>query len=202
MNFLFMGCSSLKTIDLTQLDIHNAQEIGGMFWGCSELTTIYAEADWGESTALTLSDYMFSECPKLTRGSGTTYDANHTDVTYAHVDGGTSNPGYFSSTLVPYFTVRFEDHDGTLLKEMQVAQGGNAVPPAEPTRDGYTFVGWDEDYTNVQSNLTVTARYKKNEQGLETVQSDDIPCTKLLRDGQLYLIYKGIMYNVQGRRIN
>ena len=101
------------------------------------------------------------KCPKLTGGSGTTYDENFVDATYARVDGGTSNPGYFSSTFVPYFTVRFEDHDGTLLKEMQVAKGGNAVPPANPTRDGYKFTGWDTDYTNVQSDLTVTAKYKK-----------------------------------------
>ena len=28
---------------------------------------------------------------------GTTYDANHTDKTYARIDGGVSNPGYFTA---------------------------------------------------------------------------------------------------------
>jgi hypothetical protein len=29
-------------------------------------------------------------------GQGTSYNASHTDAEYAHLDGGTSNPGYFS----------------------------------------------------------------------------------------------------------
>ena len=36
---------------------------------------------------------------------------------------------------------------------------------------------------------------------LENVQNDDTPCTKVLRNGQLYLLYNGIMYDVQGRKI-
>lgn len=37
--------------------------------------------------------------------------------------------------------------------------------------------------------------------GIEEVQRDDVPCTKVLRDGQIYLMYKGTMYNVQGQRV-
>ena len=33
----------------------------------------------------------------LKGSSGTTYDENHVDATYAHIDGGTSNPGYLST---------------------------------------------------------------------------------------------------------
>ena len=29
-------------------------------------------------------------------GQGTTYDPSHIDKTYAHIDGGPSNPGYFT----------------------------------------------------------------------------------------------------------
>ena len=29
-------------------------------------------------------------------GQGTTYNASHVDKTYAHIDGGPSNPGYFT----------------------------------------------------------------------------------------------------------
>ena len=34
---------------------------------------------------------------------------------------------------------------------------------------------------------------------VENVQSDNVQCTKVLRNGQLYLMYKGTMYNVQGQ---
>lgn len=39
---------------------------------------------------------MFSGCTKLIGGAGTKYDSSHTDKAYAHVDGGTGNPGYLT----------------------------------------------------------------------------------------------------------
>ena len=30
---------------------------------------------------------------------GTTYDASHVDKAYAHIDGGPSNPGYFTAVV-------------------------------------------------------------------------------------------------------
>jgi hypothetical protein len=39
---------------------------------------------------------MFNYSTRLVGGQGTTYDANHVDAAYAHIDGGTSNPGYFT----------------------------------------------------------------------------------------------------------
>ena len=61
-----------------------------------------------------------------------------------------------------YFTVTFQDWDGTVLKTEQVEQGKSATAPADPTRDGYTFKGWDKDFSNVQSDLIVTALYEQN----------------------------------------
>lgn len=63
-------------------------------------------------------------------------------------------------------TVTFKDWDGTVLKTQSVAKGRDATPPADPTRDGYTFAGWDGSYTNVQSNTTVTATYNGNNIGV------------------------------------
>ena len=44
----------------------------------------------------------------------------------------------------------------------------------------------------------------ENTQGVETVTGERLPVTgeKILRDGQLYLMYKGAMYNVQGMKVN
>ncbi len=39
------------------------------------------------------------------------------------------------------------------------------------------------------------------EEGIENVQRDDVQCTKVLRDGQLYIMYNGTMYNVQGQMV-
>ncbi len=63
-----------------------------------------------------------------------------------------------------YYTVIFQDWDGTTLKTEQVEQGKSATAPADPVREGYTFTGWDKDFSNVQSDLTVTAQYEQNDQ--------------------------------------
>ncbi len=57
------------------------------------------------------------------------------------------------------FTVTFKDWDGTVIKTEEVALGGAATPPADPTRTGYDFIGWEGDYTNVHYDVTVTAVY-------------------------------------------
>ena len=61
------------------------------------------------------------------------------------------------------FTVTFKDYNGAVLKTETVNKGANATPPADPARDGYTFVGWSGSYTNVTKDVTVTAQYQENE---------------------------------------
>ena len=67
-----------------------------MFSNCTNLQTIYVGSGWS-TTAVTESTNMFYNCTSLVGGQGTTYDANHIDKTYAHIDGGPSNPGYFTA---------------------------------------------------------------------------------------------------------
>ena len=60
------------------------------------------------------------------------------------------------------YTVTFKDWDGAVLKTQQVEYGSSATAPADPTREGYTFIGWDVDFSNVTSDLIVTALYQQN----------------------------------------
>jgi|GEM_PF-2422317 len=70
------------------------------------------------------------------------------------------------------FTVIFKDWDGTVLKSEEVEPGTAATAPADPTREGYTFVGWDAEFTNVTSYLTITAIYSKPLTGRFSVSAD------------------------------
>ena len=46
------------------------------------------------------------------------------------------------------------------MKEATVTEGKNAIPPFSPKRKGYTFIGWDKTFNNVNSNFEVTAQYE------------------------------------------
>ena len=61
------------------------------------------------------------------------------------------------------YTVTFVDYNDEVLKTEEVAAGESATAPTEPTREGYDFAGWDTDFSNVTSNLTVKATYTEKE---------------------------------------
>lgn len=58
---------------------------------------------------------------------------------------------------MPYFVI-FKDSDGTYLKSEVVRAGESATPP---TINNDAFIGWSGDYTNINSNITLIAQYKK-----------------------------------------
>ncbi|MBR3002636.1 MAG: hypothetical protein IKF38_03615, partial [Clostridia bacterium] len=70
-------------------------DMGDMFFLCSDLQTIYASDNFS-TEKVSNGVRIFSSNTKLVGGSGTTYNASYIDKTYAHIDGGTSNPGYFT----------------------------------------------------------------------------------------------------------
>lgn len=70
-----------------------------------------------------------------------------------------SNLVYTVEYSIPTYTVTFVDYDGTVLKTQTVEEGNSATAPTDPVRSGYTFIGWDKSFSNITSNLTVTAQY-------------------------------------------
>ena len=99
-NDMFAGCSGLTSLDLGNFNTAKVQKMMNMFLGCTELKIIKVSSGW-TTNAVTTSTTMFYHCNKLVGGQGTTYDANHVDKAYAHIDGGTSNPGYLTDSSVP-----------------------------------------------------------------------------------------------------
>lgn len=58
--------------------------------------------------------------------------------------------------------VIFTDGLGNELSREEVPHGTSATEPEHPKRVGYTFDGWNADFTNVTSPLTVDAIWKPN----------------------------------------
>ncbi|MBQ5311102.1 MAG: BspA family leucine-rich repeat surface protein [Oscillospiraceae bacterium] len=102
---MFGKCSSLTSLDLSSFDTGSVADMRSMFDGCSSLGTVIVSSKW--STArVSRSDYMFGGCTSLKGGAGTYYDPlNMNNASYAHIDGGLRDPGYFTSDTVAKPTV-------------------------------------------------------------------------------------------------
>jgi len=87
--------SNLKTIDVSNFDTSNVTNMYCMFYNCQKLETIYGPEKF-VTDKVTSSDYMFSSDSKLVGGAGTKQTASKHNHEYAHMDGGETNPGYFT----------------------------------------------------------------------------------------------------------
>lgn len=97
--------------------------------------------------------------------------------------------------------VTWKDWDSTTLKEEYVNDGESATPPAEPSRDGYIFTGWDKSFENVTSDLIIKALYKTEGEDLEDVISEGQCTNKILHDGQVYILRGEKIYTLQGQEV-
>ena len=106
---MFNNCRQLTSLDLSSFNSAKVTNMSAMFYGCSNLSTIYVSDEWS-TNAVTTSANMFMNCTSLKGGNGTTYvSSNPTDMTYAHVDVE-GNPGYFTAT----FQVGDVNKDGSI----------------------------------------------------------------------------------------
>ena len=87
--------SQATTLDVSHFDTSNVINMEVMFAYMTNLKTIYASSKF-VTTSVTSSTSMFEKSTNLVGGAGTKYNKSYLDKTYARIDGGTSNPGYFT----------------------------------------------------------------------------------------------------------
>ena len=93
---MFKDCRALTVLDLSSFDTRDVRYIDHMFENCEKLKRIYVGTNWSTAGLEPSVSTVFEGCLSLVGGAGTTYDPDHIDASYAHVDGGTSYPGYLT----------------------------------------------------------------------------------------------------------
>ena len=149
MDRMFYDCESLTTLDLSSFNTSNVTNMDRMFYDCINLRTIYVGDDWTTNTVMT-SSQMFEYCTSLVGGQGTTFDANHIDKAYAHIDGGNSNPGYFTNAIPRHAYACYTPENTTLTFYCDRLQSGRPGTTYD-LNTGINTPGWckEEIYKNV-----------------------------------------------------
>ncbi len=172
---------------VTDLVIPEGEQYIGQYAldGCSDLTSVVIP-----SSMLNINNNAFRKCtnisrfivyattpPNNARYSGLKNSSCKLYVPAESVDTYTSTVWWedFMSirAIGSMLQVKFIDWDGTILSTTEVEEGEAAVPPTNPKREGYTFIGWDKDFSNVTEDMVVTALYKINRYEVNFVDWDN-----------------------------
>ena len=215
---MFSGCSGLEEVILgiENFAMYNVTDVTNMFYNCSSLHTIYCNADL---TYLSATE-MFSQCSSLVGGNGTNFSSPAS--TYARPDGGSSEPGYFTSFTCPqvenitvvnvtgtsaeiFWDATSPYQNGWLLS---VKPGGlidtedshilltGLQPKTRYTVGIQSMCGVIDDI--IGKSVSFTTSYGE---GVEEVQGDNVQSTKILRDGQLLILVGDKTYDARGVEI-
>lgn len=66
------------------------------------------------------------------------------------------------------FNVSFYN-ENELINNQKIEYGKSAIAPINPTKENYTFIGWDKEFSNVKSDLNIYALYKANQIGIQVL---------------------------------
>lgn len=131
----------------------------------------YQPGENGDGNAVT--DIKFYNDALTLRGALFTR-TGHTQVGWATVDGGEKVYGFDdvytkneALTLYPVwntnkYTITFDTNGGSEIAPITQDYGTAITSPADPTREGYTFTGWDMEIptTMPAENITLKAKWK------------------------------------------
>lgn len=143
---MYRACGELTELDMSMFDTTNIGRADVMFSGCGKLKTIYA-TDKFTLVDKDFNDAVFTGCGSLVGGAGTRISAEHVDKSYGHIDGGTSNPGYFTdkTKLNIFYYPNGENVTGTMTNQTTQANTDIQLNDNQYVNLGYAFGGWNTE---------------------------------------------------------
>ena len=90
----------------------------------------------------------------------------------------------WSIQTTPY-TITFDSNGGSPVDSITLGYGSTITPPANPTREGYTFQGWEPELPTVmpQKDMTLTAKWAVNSYTLTYVVDGEVYKTSSVNYG-------------------
>ena len=119
---------------------------------------------------------------------------------------GTADLQLYAQWSVNSYTITWLQDDGSLIDKTTVPYGQiptHVAPTKEPTAEyTYTFAGWAPTIVPVTDNATYIATYEAHPipTALDDVNTDT-RATKILRDGQIFILRGDNIYTVDGREV-
>ena len=119
--------------------------------------------------ALTLRNALFTRTG-YTQTGWTTADGGEKiyglDAVYTQNEALTLYPVWNANK----YTITFDTAGGSEIASITQDYGTRITAPANPTREGYTFIGWDKEIpeTMPAENITITAQWKEKPTGKAT----------------------------------
>jgi uncharacterized repeat protein (TIGR02543 family) len=77
----------------------------------------------------------------------------------------TGNKEYWAKWEINQYTITFDTVGGSTVASITQDYGTAIAAPANPTREGYTFIGWDKEIPSTMpaENVTITAKWVVNQ---------------------------------------
>ena len=140
LNYAFANCTNLINVDLSSLQA-TIFYLQNSFDGCSKLASVLVSDNFSLDDAYD-DDTYFDGCVEIIGGKGTRFNPAAIKKDMAVIDGGESSPGYLTTGEYKVFYVM---NDGTNSPDNPSSFAKNITSDIvlkEPTRKGYTFLGW------------------------------------------------------------
>ena len=98
-------------------------------------------------------------------------------VSYVYASGGEGSINLTAQFARNQYTITFDTNGGSAVAAITADYGAAVTAPADPTKTGYTFAGWDKEIPDTMpaENVTITARWTANKYTIEFVNEDGTP---------------------------